>query len=218
MDFCRVGAEAQKSGLFTPMFLSRWLLKSPSLRLSFLLLLPLLLIAFGLGGEQLTNRVLSRSYVALDKLQAENSHPQGQLDVEAVITKLEIEQEQESTQVEVHMANTVVKKLEFELAIANSDTVKTILAQKLGLSTLEKLQVGAQLKVKLGFNIQGILAEIKKEQGFTKVEIETTNSVLKKVELTLTATQLSEIKTAIAQELGLSSEAARMIVSYRIKN
>ena len=164
------------------MFLSRWLLKSPSLRLSFLL--PLLLIAFGLGGEQLTNQVLSRSYVALDKLQAENSHLQGQLDVEAIITKLEIEQEQTSTQVEVYTANSVTKKLVFELAIANSNSVKAIMALILGLSPPEKLRVGTQLKAKLGFNVQGILAEIKKEQGFTKVEIETTNSVLKKVELT----------------------------------
>ncbi len=200
------------------MVLSRWLLKSPSLRLSFLLPLPLLLIAFGLGGEQLTNQVLSRSYVALDKLQAENPHPQGQLNVQAVITKLEIEQEQASTQVEVYTANSVIKKLEFELAIANSNSVKAIMDQILGLSPPENLRVGTQLKAKLGFNVQGILAEIKKEQGFTKVEIETTNSVLKKVELTFPTTELSEIKTAIAQELGLSSEEARMIVSYRIKN
>lgn len=61
--------------------------------------LPLLLIAFGLGGEQLTNQVLSRAYVALDKLQAENPHPQVQLAVKAVITRLEIEQEQDLIQV-----------------------------------------------------------------------------------------------------------------------
>lgn len=200
------------------MYLSRWLLKSPSLRLSFLLPLPLLLIAFGLGGEQLTNQVLSRSYVALDKLQAENLHPQGQLDVEAIITKLEIEQEQASTQVEVYTANSVTKKLVFELATANPNLVKAIMAQILGLSPPEKLRVGMQLKAKLRFNVQGILAEIKKEQGFTKVEIETTNSVLRKVELTFPSIQLSEIKTAMAQELELSREEARMIVSYRIKN
>lgn len=201
--------------IYLPMFLSRWLLKSPSLRLSFLLPLPLLLVAFGVGGEYLTNQVLSRSYVALDKLQAENPHPQVQLDVEAVITKLEIEQEQESTQVEVYTKNSVIKNLEFELAIANSNTVKAMLAQKLGLSALE-MQVGTQLNTQLRFNVQGILAEIRKEQGFTKVEIKTTNSALKKVELTFPTTQLSQVKTAIAQELGLSREEARMLVSYRI--
>lgn len=65
--------------------------------------------------------------------------------------------------------------------------------------------------------MQGILAEIKKEQGFTKVEIKTTNSVLKKLELTFPTTELSEVKTAIAQELGLSREEAIMLVSYRTK-
>lgn len=183
------------------MFLSSWLLKSPGLRL--LLPLPLLLITFWLGGEQLTNQVLNRSYVALNKLQAENPHPQVQLAVEAIVTKLEIEQEQELTQVEVCTANSIIQKLEFEFALANSNTAKAMLAQKVGLSTLEKLQVGTQLKVQLGFNVQGILAEIKKEQGFTKVGIETTNSVLKKLELVFPTTELSTVKTAIAQELGL---------------
>lgn len=210
-----MGRSPEIESIYLPMFLSRWLLKSPSLKLSFLLPLPLLLVAFGVGGEHLTNQVLSRSYVALDKLQAENPHPQVQLDVEAVITKLEIEQEQESTQVEVYTKNSVVKNLEFELAIANSNTVKAMLAQKLGLSAKE-MQVGTQLNTQLRFNVQGILAEIRKEQGFTKVEIETTNSALKKVELTFPTTQLSQVKTAIAQELGLSREEARMLVSYRI--
>jgi hypothetical protein len=80
---------------------------------------------------------------------------------------------------EVYIAHSVTKKLVFELVIANCDTVKTILAQKLGLSVLENLRVNTQLKAKLGFNVQGILAEIKKERYFTKVEIENTNSVLK---------------------------------------
>lgn len=199
------------------MFLSYWLLKSPSLRLSFLLLLPLLLIAFGLSGEQLTNQVLSRSYVALDKLQAENPHPQGRLNIAAVINQLEIEQEQDLTQVEVYTANSVVKKLKFELAIAQLNTVKAILAQKLGLSAKE-MRVGTQLNKQLEFSVQGILAEIEKERGYTQVEIKTTNSILKNVELTLPTTELSAVETAIAQELGLSRQEAKMLVSYRIKN
>lgn len=199
------------------MFLFSWLLKLPNLQLSFLLPLPLTLIAFGLGGEQLTNRVLSRSYVALDKLQAENPHPQVQLDVEATITKLEIEQEQDFTQVEIHVVNSVTKKLEFEFVSANLNTVKPMLAQKLGLSAPE-MGTGTQFKTQFGFNVQGILAEIKKEQGFTKVEIITTNSVLKKLELAFPTTELSLVKTEIAQELGLSPEDARMLVSYRVKN
>ncbi len=199
------------------MFLSRWLLKSSSWRLSFLLLLPLLLIAFGLSGEHLTNQILSRSYVALDKLQAENPHPQVRLNVAGVISQLEIEQDRDLTQVEVHTTNSVVKKLEFELPSAQLSTVKAILAQKLGLSAQE-MQVGRQLNKQLEFNVQGILAEIETERGYTQVEITTTNSVLKKMELTLPITELSAVKTAIAKELGLSPTDARMLVSYRIKN
>lgn len=199
------------------MFSSRWLLKSPSLRLIFLLPLPLLLIAFGLGGEQLTNQILSRSYVALDKLQVENPHPQVRLDIDAIINKVEIEQEQEFTQIEVHTANSVTKKLEFEFASANLNIAK-VLNQKIGLSAQENLQAGSPLKMQLKFNVQGILAELQKTQGFTKVEIKTTNSALKKVELVFPTTQLDEVKNAIAQELGLSRQEASMLVSYKINN
>lgn len=200
------------------MFLSRWLLKSPSLKLSFLLPLPLLLIAFGLGGEQLTNQMLSRSYVALDKLQADNPHPQVHLNVEATVDKVEIEPEQEFSQVEVHTANSITKKLEFEFASAKLNTVQAMLAQQLGLPNREKLQAGMQLKTQLKFNVQGILAEIKKTQGFTQVEIQTTNSILKKVELALPTTELKEVNNAIAKELGLSRQESTMLVSYRLKN
>lgn len=200
------------------MFLSRWLLKSPSLKLSFLLPLPLLLIAFGLGGEQLTNQMLSRSYVALDKLQADNPHPQVRLDVKATVDKVEIEPEQEFSQVEVHTANSITKKLEFEFASAKLNTVQAMLAQQLGLPNREKLQAGMQLKTQLKFNVQGILAEIKKTQGFTQVEIQTTNSILKKVELALPTTELKEVNNAIAKELGLSRQESTMLVSYRLKN
>lgn len=94
------------------MSLSRWLLKLPSLKLEFLLPLPLLLIAFGLGGESLTNQILSRSYNSLDKLQADNSPIDMQLSIDALVSKAEIESEQEFTHVEVMMANSVLKKLE----------------------------------------------------------------------------------------------------------
>ena len=68
-----------------------WLLKLSALPLKFLLPLPLLLAAFGLFSEPLTNRVLSLSFVGLDKLQAENSHLQVQLPVKAIVVKAEIE-------------------------------------------------------------------------------------------------------------------------------
>ena len=90
-----------------------WLLKLPALPLKCLLPLPLLLIAFGLFGEQLTNQVLSLSFVGLDKLQAENSHPQVQLAVKATVVKAEIEKELEFTEVEIETTKSELKRLKF---------------------------------------------------------------------------------------------------------
>ena len=44
--------------------------KLHSLKLEYLLPFPLLLIAFGVGGESLTNLLLSRSYPTIEKLQS----------------------------------------------------------------------------------------------------------------------------------------------------
>lgn len=200
------------------MYLSPWLLKLHSLRLKFWLPLPLLLIAFGLGGEPLTNQLLSCSYGTVDKLQADQPMEM-QLAVNALVIEAEIEQEQEFTQVEIKTANSVLKKLEFEFPITELSMVEAMITQKLGLSSkVEKLQAGTKIKVQLSANLQGIIAEIEKEQGFTKVEVKTASSVLKNLEFKLPSTELSMIKAMIAQELGLSPENVRMLVSYRIKN
>jgi hypothetical protein len=66
--------------------------------------------------------------------------------------------------------------------------------------------------------VLGILAEIQKKRGFTKVEVNTANSILKSLEFEFPVTELSKIKAMMIQELGLSRENARMLVSYRIKN
>jgi hypothetical protein len=188
------------------------------LRLKFWLPLPLLLIAFGLGGEPLTNQLLSCSYGTVDKLQADQPMEM-QLAVNALVIEAEIEQEQEFTQVEIKTANSVLKKLEFEFPITELSMVEAMITQKLGLSSkVEKLQAGTKIKVQLSANLQGIIAEIEKEQGFTKVEVKTASSVLKNLEFKLPSTELSMIKAMIAQELGLSPENVRMLVSYRIKN
>lgn len=199
------------------MSLSRLLLKLPSLKLKFLLPFPLLLIAFGLCGEVLTNQVLSRSYEALDKLQADLK-TEVQLATNVLVVEVEIEKEQELTKVEVKTTNSVLKQLEFELPVTDLSMVKAVIAQELGLSHKVDLQAGTQMKVQLAVNVLGILAEVEKEQGLTKVEVKTTNSVLKQLEFKLPVTELSMVKAAIAQELGLSPENAGMLVSYRVKN
>lgn len=201
------------------MFLSRWLLKLPSLKLEFLLPLPLLLIAFGLGGELLTNQILSRSFNSPDKLQADNSPIDMQLSINALVSETEIEKEQDFTHVEVMMTNSVLKKLEFELPTTELSRVKTMLAEELGVSPkVENFQAGTQIKVQTSVDVLGIVAEIVKKQGFTIVKVETANSVLRRLEFELPVTELSMIKAAIAQELRLSPENVEMLVSYRLNN
>lgn len=200
------------------MYLSRWLLRLHSLRLKFWLPLPLLLIAFGLGGEPLTNQLLNRSYVAVDKLQAAQTI-KIQPSLNALVIATEIEKEQEFTQVEIETANSVLKKLEFELPVTSLNMVKALIAQELGLSPeVENLQAGTKIEVQLSVTVQGLIAEIEKEQGFTKVSVKTANSVLKKLEFELPVTEISMVKAMIAQELGMSRENVRMLVSFRVKN
>lgn len=196
-----------------------WLLKFPALPLKYLLPLPLLLIAFGLVGEQLTNRVLSLSFVGLDKLQAENSHLQVQLPVNATVVIAEIERELDFTEVEIETTKSPVKKLRFEFPNVDAIALQTILARELNLSSrAKKLQSGTQIQGQFKFSIQGVLAQIDRRQGMTKVEIVTIDSAMKNLELEFPVTDIERLKDTIAQELGLSRQEIRMLVSYRVIN
>ena len=196
-----------------------WLLKLPALPLKYLLPLPLLLIAFGLLGERLTDRVLSLSFVGLDKLQAENSHLQVQLSVKATVVKAEIERELEFTEVEIETTKSPVKKLRFEFPNLDAIALQTILDRELNLSSgSRKLQSGTQIQGQFKFSIQGVLAQIDKQQGVTKVEIVTIDSAMKNLELEFPVTDIEQLKDILTQELGLSREEIRMLVSYRIIN
>jgi hypothetical protein len=97
--------------------------------------------------------------------------------------------------------------------------VKAIILEELGLSSeIATLQPHTQMQLRSTFQVVGILSEIEKEKGFTKVEVNTTNSILKKLEFEFPVTELSKVKTAIVQELELSRENARILVSYRVIN
>jgi len=195
-----------------------WLLKLPSFRLGFLLPLPLLLMAFGLFGEQLTNKVLSLSFVGLDKLQAENSHLQVQLPIKATVVKAQIEKELELTEVEIETTKSPLKKLTFAFPTVDSNAIQTILARELGFSSQVGLQSGTQIQGQLKFSVQGILAQIDKKQGATKIEIKTIDSAVKQLELEFLVTDIERLKATLAQELKLSGQEIRMLVSYRINN
>ncbi|MBG1257811.1 hypothetical protein [Nostoc commune] len=195
--------------------------KLHSLKLEYLLPFPLLLIAFGVGGESLTNLLLSRSYPTVEKLQSNTETIKIRLAANVVITASEIEKEQEFTEVELSVENSVLKKLIFKVPVTELSKVKAMISQELGLSNeIKTLQTNThtQIQVRSKVQVLGILAGIEKQRGFTKVEINTANSILKKLEFEFTVTELSKIKTMMVQELGLSRENVRMLVSYRIKN
>ena len=201
------------------MSLSPWLLKLRSLKLAFVMPVPLFLIAFGFAGEPLTNLLLSRYYGTADKLQADTHTLTMQLQVNVRVIKAEIEKEQEHTLVELNTANSVLKKLKFEFPVTELGDVKTMIAQELGVSAkVQTLQPNTQMQVRLAVKALGILADINKDQGLTKVEVKTADSVLKQLEFEFPVTELSSVKAMIVQELGLSPENATMLVSYRVKN
>jgi|GEM_PF-1028780 hypothetical protein len=201
------------------MSLSYLLEKLHSLKLEYLLPFPLLLIAFGVGGESLTNLLLSRSYPTIEKLQSNTETVKIRLAANVVISAAEIAKEQEFTEVELSLKNSVLKKLTFKVPATELSKVKAMIAQELGLSNeIITLQTNTQMQVQSTVQVLGILAEIQKKPGFTKVEVNTANSILKNLEFEFPVTELSEIKAMMIQELGLSRENARMLVSYRIKN
>ncbi|MBF1988734.1 hypothetical protein [Fischerella thermalis] len=201
------------------MSLSQLLQKMHSSKLEYLLPLPLLLVAFGLGGESLTNLLLSRSYTTPDKLQADTHTAKVKFATNVLVTEVEIEKEQEFTEVELQTANSVLKKLIFKVPATELNSLKAIIAQEMGVSgEVKTLQTDTQIQMKSEVQVLGILAEIEKKRGFTKVEVNTANSILKKLEFEFPVTELNSVKAIITQELGLSREDARMFVSYRIKN
>lgn len=201
------------------MSLSYLLEKLHYLKLEYLLPFPLLLIAFGVGGESLTNLLLSRSYSTVEKLQSNIETVKIRLAANVVITAAEIEKEQDFTEVELSVENSVLKKLIFKVPATELSKVKAMITQELGLSNeIKTLQTNTKMQVRSTVQVLGILAEIQKKPGFTKVEVNTANSILKSLEFEFPVTELSEIKAIMIQELGLSRENARMLVSYRIKN
>jgi len=200
------------------MSFSNLLEKLHSLKIEYLLPLPLLLIIFGVGGEWLTNLILSRSYLTVDKLQADTQTVNIQIIANVVFTENKIEKEQEFTQVELRVANSPLKKLTFRVPATELSKVQAMIAQELGLpGEIKTLSVKTQTQLRPTVQVLGILAEIEKEQGLTKVEVNTANSVLKKLEFEFPVTEISKVKAAIVEELGLSRENARILVSYRMK-
>lgn len=193
--------------------------KLHSLKLEFLLPLPLILIVFGVSGESLTNSLLSRSYHVIDKLQANTQTIKVQIAANVKLTTTAIQQEKKITTVELLTRNSPLKKLTFKVPATDLNYVKAMIAQELKVAQdVVTLQADTELPIQIKLQILGILAEIEKERSVTTVEVKTTNSILKHLEFEFPVTELNTLKTMITKELGIDRENARLLVSYRVKN
>lgn len=93
-----------------------------------------------------------------------------------------------------------------------------LMAQELRQSrpTEIKLHADTQVKATVSINILLINAIINRQQGVTQVEVETTEPILKRLELEFPMTDPNQIEGAIAQELQLSRQDVRQLVRYEI--
>jgi hypothetical protein len=113
--------------------LSRWLQKASSLNLDFWLLLPLLGFTFWIGGELISNQVLSRPYGVVAQLEAEQS-TKIELSFTVQVIQVLIDQNRGLTQVEVKTNDSELKRLKFEFPITKFEQVEKKIGKELGLS------------------------------------------------------------------------------------
>ena len=118
---------------------SRWLRTLKSLGLEFWLTLPLLGIAFWVGGGLVTDRILSRSYESKELLQA-NTKLKGKSAKVVLAIKVEINYTQRISKVRVKTANSALKQLEFEFHVTDVNQIETAISRELGLP-LEQIRL-----------------------------------------------------------------------------
>lgn len=80
----------------------------------------------------------------------------------------------------------------------------------------DKLQADTQLEVHVSANVSMIKAVINRVEDVTRVEVQTTESNLRKLEFIFPLTNTDQVEAAIAQELGLSYRDIRRLVRYEI--
>lgn len=84
--------------------------------------------------------------------------------------------------------------------------------------TASQLEADTHLEVHFSVTVVVIQAEIDKSQGFTKVQVLTTDSALKKLDFVFPVTDFQKVEVMIAQELGLPVESVRRLVRYQVKS
>lgn len=118
---------------------SRWLKTLKSLGLEFWIALPLLGIAFWVGGGLVTDQILSRSYESKEQLQA-NTKLKGKSAKVVLAIKVEINYAQGISKVRVNTANSALKQLEFEFYVTDVNQIETAISRELGLP-LEQIRL-----------------------------------------------------------------------------
>ena len=83
-------------------------------------------------------------------------------------------------------------------------------------ATENKLQSDTQLEAQVSVNVLLINAIINQTQGMTQVEVQTADPILKRLELELPTTEVSQVEATIAQKLGLPQQDVRQLVRYEV--
>jgi HD-GYP domain-containing protein (c-di-GMP phosphodiesterase class II) len=105
-----------------------------------------LAFAFWIGGEFISNQVLSRPYGIVAELKAEQS-TKIELFFTVEVIQVLIDKNKGLTQVEVKTNDSELKKLEFEFPITEFEQVERKIAKELGLSK-ENVKKLARYQVK----------------------------------------------------------------------
>jgi hypothetical protein len=117
--------------------IKRWLQISGA---EFWLPLPLVALVFWLGSSVLTAEELQKSQPTETKLQAD-TQLKAVVSVNILLINAVINRNQNTTQVKVETAESVVKRLELELATTNPEQVEAAIANELQLSRQEVRQL-----------------------------------------------------------------------------
>lgn len=124
----------------------RWLKQASNFNLDFWLFLPILALAFWIGGELISDQVLSRPYGIVTELKA-NQRTQTNLSFTVQVIQVLIDKNTGVTQVEIKTNDSQLKKLEFEFLTTEFEQIKKAIAQELGLSQ-EDVQRLARYQIK----------------------------------------------------------------------
>jgi hypothetical protein len=82
--------------------------------------------------------------------------------------------------------------------------------------TENQLQSDTQLEAQVSVNVLLINATINQTEGTTQVEVQTTDPILKRLELELSTAEVNQVEAAIAQKLSLPQPDVRQLVRYEV--